>query len=315
VIPLIKRKAVRDIKEGRELASEAAAHDPMAVHKTVDSEAGQQQAPIHANNATVHQGPTGAANNFSADAEKEEGKTGLALYLGKAKTQLAKGTNYDIHAVVETDPIVAALHARAEKFDPRIEVVFSYLQVFSAIAVIFAHGAGEVGYMAGPLGQIYNIVKTGKVSDKSFEPVMWVLVISAFSLVFGLATYGYNVMQAMGTMMCKLSPSRGFAAELATSMVIMIAAQYGLPTSSSQCITGGILGKPFHCVCSLHCCTYRYSLLSVCDMHTAVGKQLITKFLHHHHEHVQAVVTTYIANTSLLPILLSLRCASRCWPS
>jgi phosphate/sulfate permease len=257
VVPLIKRKAVRDMKEGRELASEVTA-DPMAAHKTVDSEAGQQQqAPIHANNATVHQNPAGAANNFSADAEKEEGKTGLALYLGKAKHQLSKGTNYDIHAVVETDPIVAAMHARAEKFDPRIEVVFSYLQVFSAIAVIFAHGAGEVGYMAGPLGQIYDIVKTGKVSDKSFEPVMWTIVISAFSLVFGLATYGYNVMQAMGTMMCKLSPSRGFAAELATAMVIMIAAQYGLPTSSSQCVTGGILGELLYCACACasHCLT------------------------------------------------------------
>jgi len=49
-------------------------------------------------------------------------------------------------------------------------------------------------------------------------------------------------MQAMGTMMAKLSPSRGFAAELSTAMVIMVASQYGLPTSSSQCITGGILG-------------------------------------------------------------------------
>ena len=32
------------------------------------------------------------------------------------------------------------------------------------------------------------------------------------------------------------------AAEVATAMVIMVAAQYGLPTSSSQCITGGIVG-------------------------------------------------------------------------
>mgnify|MGYP000390824739 CR=1 FL=1 len=42
--------------------------------------------------------------------------------------------------------------------------------------------------------------------------------------------------------MAKLTASRGFAAELSTSMIIMIAAQYGLPTSSSQCITGGIIG-------------------------------------------------------------------------
>jgi phosphate/sulfate permease len=175
--------------------------------------------------------------------ENEAVRKCLQQYYIKVKTQLAKGTNYDIHAVVETDPLVHALHARAEKFDPRVEVVFSYLQVFSAIAVIFAHGAGEVGYMAGPLNEIYDIVKTGQISVESFKPRIWVLVISATSLVIGLATYGYNVMQAMGTMMCKLSPSRGFAAELATAMTIMVASQYGLPTSSSQCITGGIMGK------------------------------------------------------------------------
>ena len=47
---------------------------------------------------------------------------------------------------------------------------------------------------------------------------------------------------AMGVKLAKLSPSRGFAAELATAGIITIAAQYGLPTSSSQCITGAIVG-------------------------------------------------------------------------
>jgi sodium-dependent phosphate transporter len=46
----------------------------------------------------------------------------------------------------------------------------------------------------------------------------------------------------MGVKLSKLSPTRGFCAELATALVIMIASQYGLPTSSSQCITGGIIG-------------------------------------------------------------------------
>lgn len=45
-------------------------------------------------------------------------------------------------------------------------VVFSYLQVFSAICVIFAHGAGEVGYMAGPLGAIWQVVTTGNIKSK-----------------------------------------------------------------------------------------------------------------------------------------------------
>ena len=49
---------------------------------------------------------------------------------------------------------------------------------------------------------------------------------------------GYQVTRAMGVRLAKISPTRGFAAELATALIITIAAQYGLPTSSSQCITG-----------------------------------------------------------------------------
>ena len=108
------------------------------------------------------------------------------------------GTEYDIHSVIEEDPLVAKIHANAEKFDPKTEVVFSYLQVFSAIAVIFAHGAGEVGYMAGPYSQIYTIVVTGKLSTKSFVPKTWIIALCAGSLVFGLVSLA---------IMCMLVPS------------------------------------------------------------------------------------------------------------
>ena len=43
--------------------------------------------------------------------------------------------------MVEEDPVVAAIHANAEVFDPKAEAVFRYLQVFSAICVTFSHGA------------------------------------------------------------------------------------------------------------------------------------------------------------------------------
>ena len=151
------------------------------------------------------------------------------------------GVEVDIHDCVQDDPIVAEIHAHAEVFDPRAEAVFSYLQVFSAICVIFAHGAAEVGYMTGPLGAIWQVVNTGMLRKKVRSPT-WVVVISASGLVVGLSTYGYNITRAMGTRMAKLTPSRGFAAELSTSLVILVASQYGLPTSSSQCITGGIIG-------------------------------------------------------------------------
>ncbi|CAM9477726.1 unnamed protein product [Phaeothamnion confervicola] len=166
------------------------------------------------------------------------------------KDALTKGVKYDIFEVIETDATVSGIHSRAEKFDRRSEYVFSFLQVFSATCVSFSHGAGEVGYMAGPLTAIWDVIsfsllllswKTGEVSKK-VDPKTWILVYTAFSLVIGLATYGYNVMRAMGTEICKLTPSRGFSAELSTATVILMASQWGLPTSSSQAITGGIIG-------------------------------------------------------------------------
>jgi sodium-dependent phosphate transporter len=159
----------------------------------------------------------------------------------KTKQLLLNGVEQDIHKVVEEDPLVASIHANAELFDPKVEGVFKYLQLMSAICVIFAHGAGEVGYMAGPLSSIWHIVNTNQI-EKSTEAPIWIIVIGASGLVVGLATYGYRVTEAVGTRLSKITASRGFAAELATSLVIMIASQYGLPTSSSQCITGGIIG-------------------------------------------------------------------------
>ena len=91
--------------------------------------------------------------------------------------------------------------------------------------------------MAGPLTTVWYVFKDGFIS-KSANPPIWIILIGALGLVIGLATYGYKVTRAMGVRLAKISPTRGFAAELATALIITIAAQYGLPTSSSQCITG-----------------------------------------------------------------------------
>lgn len=46
--------------------------------------------------------------------------------------------------------------------------------------------------MAGPLATIYDIYKNEQMSKKIAAPI-WVVFISAFSLVVGLATYGYHM--------------------------------------------------------------------------------------------------------------------------
>lgn len=48
---------------------------------------------------------------------------------------------HDIHADVAENEAVIARKDDAEKFDPRTEEVFKILQVISACAMSFAHGA------------------------------------------------------------------------------------------------------------------------------------------------------------------------------
>lgn len=73
----------------------------------------------------------------------------------------------------------------------------------------------------------------------------------------------------MGVRLCKISPTRGFAAELATALIITIAAQYGLPTSSSQCVTGEHSSLPSnssHPVLDKIEARKRFSLSSLCGL-------------------------------------------------
>lgn len=105
-------------------------------------------------------------------------------WLGTAKRAMLHGVTVDIHEIIQTDEIVGKIHGSAEVFDVKAEAIFAYLQVFSAICVMFAHGAAEVGYMSGPLSSIYDIYQNDVVNKKLVAPV-WITFISAFSLVVG----------------------------------------------------------------------------------------------------------------------------------
>eukprot|EP00879_Flechtneria_rotunda_P006676 GHRR01007016.1.p1 GENE.GHRR01007016.1~~GHRR01007016.1.p1 ORF type:complete len:614 (+),score=157.23 GHRR01007016.1:344-2185(+) len=230
VLPLLKRSArLHHEKVERKTAEDAAA--AAAANKEPHTAVNMEAAKDAANEPTL-------ADGFNCHG-------GPSVFLGKLGRSMGKaalyGTSVDIHQVVEEDEFISALHARAEKFDERAEHIFGYLQVFSAICVVFSHGAGEVGFATGPLSAIYQVYSSGTLS-KNVQPPIWTVLIGALSLVIGLATYGYNVTRTMGVAMAKLSPSRGFAAELSTALIILIASQLGLPTSSSQCITGGVVG-------------------------------------------------------------------------
>ena len=122
-----------------------------------------------------------------------------------------------------------------------VERVFAVLQILTACAVAFAHGSNDVANSIGPLAAAVNAIEGGDIHGKA--PVApWMLGLGGLGIVVGLATYGYRVMATIGKHITELTPSRGFAAELAAATTIVIASRAGIPVSTTHTLVGAVLG-------------------------------------------------------------------------
>jgi len=122
-----------------------------------------------------------------------------------------------------------------------VERVFVVLQIMTACAVAFAHGSNDVANSIGPLAAVHSIVTTGAAGAKAaVEP--WMLAVGGFGIIVGLATWGYRVMETVGKKITELTPSRGFAAELAAATTIVLASRLGIPVSTTHILVGSVLG-------------------------------------------------------------------------
>ncbi|BCV67832.1 MULTISPECIES: inorganic phosphate transporter [Shewanella] len=123
-----------------------------------------------------------------------------------------------------------------------VEKVFAILMVVTACCMAFAHGSNDVANAIGPLAAVVSVVNSGgEISSKS-ALVWWILPLGAVGIVMGLAIFGKRVMTTIGKNITHLTPSRGFAAELAAASTVVIASGTGLPISTTQTLVGAVLG-------------------------------------------------------------------------
>ena len=125
-----------------------------------------------------------------------------------------------------------------------VEKIFGVLMIFTACGMAFAHGSNDVANAVGPVAAVVSTVTSGAVTQKSALP-SWVLLLGAFGIVFGLATYGFKVIRTVGRKITELTPSRGFAAELAAATTVVLASGTGIPISTTHTLVGAVLGVGF----------------------------------------------------------------------
>ncbi len=123
-----------------------------------------------------------------------------------------------------------------------VEKVFAVLMIVTACAMAFAHGSNDVANAIGPLAAVVSIVgNEGQIAAKS-AIAWWILPLGGFGIVAGLALFGHKVIATIGQGITHLTPSRGFAAELAAACTVVIASGAGLPISTTQTLVGAVLG-------------------------------------------------------------------------
>jgi len=160
---------------------------------------------------------------------------------------LLHGSSFDVHKAQmgsgdkELDRI-HQMHETAKQYDNETEHLYSFLQVLTACTNSFAHGANDTANAVGPFSAIYYVWSNGVVTPKNTPTPTWVLAFGAAMLVIGLATYGYNIMMSLGNRLTLHSPSRGFSMELGSAITVLLASQYGIPVSTTMCITGATAG-------------------------------------------------------------------------
>ncbi|KAI5377007.1 hypothetical protein J4E82_004382 [Alternaria postmessia] len=150
---------------------------------------------------------------------------------------LLQGVSRDV--VTQKD--LADVHSRAIVYDNRVEHLWTYAQVASAMMMSIAHGSNDVANAVGPWVGSYNTYTTGVVTKEADTPI-WILIVAGLLLGIGFWFYGYHIVRALGNKITQVSPTRGFSMELGAAITVLLASRLALPVSTTQCLTGATIG-------------------------------------------------------------------------
>ncbi|MFF2557761.1 anion permease [Nocardia sp. NPDC058058] len=147
-------------------------------------------------------------------------------------------------------PVVAALVAALGSWavyritrgsnEKTVEGGFRWGQIGSASLVSLAHGTNDAQKTMG----IIFLALIAHGSAKASDPLpLWVIVSCAVAIAAGTCLGGWRIIRTLGKGLVDIAPPQGFAAESTSAAIILTSAHFGLPLSTTQTVTGSILGS------------------------------------------------------------------------
>lgn len=160
--------------------------------------------------------------------------------------------------------IIAGLHRAggplARFARPRwVNAFFGKAQIASAAYMGFAHGSNDAQKTMGmialalfgaqaagtldSLPQWLSFLHPSSSDNKHIDT--WIIATCALVMAVGTATGGWRIIKTLGHKMVKLQPIDGFAAETASATILVTAAHFGMPVSTTHSISTAIMGVGF----------------------------------------------------------------------
>jgi PiT family inorganic phosphate transporter len=112
-------------------------------------------------------------------------------------------------------------------------------QTVSGGMLALAHGTNDAQKTMGVI--TLALVANGSLGADEGVP-FWVVVSAASAIALGTYGGGWRIIRTMGTRIIKMDAAQGFSAQGAGAAVILASSHFGFPLSTTQVISGGVMG-------------------------------------------------------------------------
>lgn len=141
----------------------------------------------------------------------------------------------------------------------RVNAFFAKAQIISAAYMGFAHGQNDAQKTMGIIAMTLTadtaidaldhvpswlfFLRASPLNGDTIAP--WIMIACAVVMAAGTALGGWKIIKTMGHKMVKLQPIHGFAVETSSATILTVAAQFGMPVSTTHSISTAIIGVGF----------------------------------------------------------------------
>ena len=112
-------------------------------------------------------------------------------------------------------------------------------QIVSGGMLALAHGTNDAQKTMGVIA--LALIANGNLAEGA-DPPSWVVISAAAAIALGTYSGGWRIIKTMGTRIIKMDSAQGFSAQGAGAAVILASSHYGFPLSTTQVISGGVMG-------------------------------------------------------------------------